>query len=522
MNTLFGKYLDKKPEPTRLKIPSISDLLSEQDSPAPKSAVNVLILSVKDQDSGERDDNVKWTVNRIKSYCEAHNIPKYVAYMGSAYTTREDGVLKIHNVDDVNGFVIDPVKTVCMVRGGSRIVTSSTMRDLIAQLERYNIFCLNSLETIEACGDKYRTYLKLTDSGLPCPRSAIIHSEEMIEPAVKRIGGNFPVVIKLLSGSKGVGVFVSDSHKSLVSTLQVMWKLDPHAELLLQEYIESDFDIRVHVLGDQVVAAMKRFVIKDDFRSNYSLGSDIEAVELEKEQKDICIRAAKAVGAMWAGVDMIISKADKKPYFLEVNSSPGTFGIEKATKKDLMSVIMNYAVNPKNWVKVPQVCGFQEIVDIKNIGALIAKFDTGNGATCALHAENIKINDEKKTVSWISEGVTFTDRPYNRKIKLIRGAIGGTEVKKLTVLFDIQFNGVLYKDVEFALDDRAGKTTPVLISRNMMRIMNIVVNPSHAFLLTINPSETIDVKEKLKIKNSGDEPTEKTDAVADDNMDDRY
>lgn len=514
--SLFDKYLDKKPEPSKLKIPSIADLLNEKSKL--KKAINVIILSVKDQDVGEHDDSVKWTVNRIRSYCEAHNIPKYVAYMGSAYITREDGVLKIHNVDDEEGFIIDPYKTVAMVRGGARITTSSTMRDLIAQLERYNIFCMNSLDTIEACGDKYRTYLKLTDAGLPCPKSAIVHSEEMVDAAVQKIDGKFPVVVKLLSGSKGVGVFVVDSHKSLISTLQVMWKLDPHAELLIQQFIESEYDIRVHVLGDTVIAAMKRYVIKDDFRSNYSLGSEIEATELPKEQKEICIKAAKAVGGIWSGVDMIIGKQDKKPYFLEVNSSPGTFGIEKATKKDLISVVMDYVINPKNWVKIPQVCGFQEIIELDGIGEVVAKMDTGNGATCALHAENIKINDDKRTVSWNSDGVGFKDKPYNRKIKLIKGAIGGKEVSKITVNFDVKFNGSTYKNVEFALDDRTGKTTPVLLSRHFMRDINIIVNPSNAFLITINPFENEEKKDDIKIKDKSDPDFHRSDIIGDDNI----
>jgi RimK family alpha-L-glutamate ligase len=521
MNTLFGKYLDKKPEPARLKIPSISDLLSEQDKPVVKSGVNIVILSVKDQERGEKDVDVKWTVTRIKAYAEAHKIPKYVAYMGSAYVTRKDGELRIHNVDDDEGFIIDPSKTVAMVRGGAQITASSTMTDLLAQLERYNIFCVNSLETIEACGDKYRTYLRLTDFGLPCPRSALIHSEEMIESALKKVGGNFPVVIKLLSGSKGVGVFVSDSHKSLISTLQVMWKLDPHAELLLQEYIESDFDIRVHVLSNTVIAVMKRYVIENDFRSNYSLGSTIESIDITEEQKELCIKAAKSVGAVWAGVDMIIGKADKKPYFIEVNSSPGTYGVEKAVKKDLVSVVMDYVCDTKNWVKVPQVCGFEELIEIDGVGSVVAKFDTGNGATCALQAENIKINDEKKTVSWSYNGTEFKDRPYNRKIKLIKGAIGGVEVKKVTVLLDVKFSGTNYKNVEFALDDRAGKTTPVLLSRKFMRTMNVVINPQHAFLRTINPYENKDVKEKIKILDKTDKNFEKSDIIGDDAVEER-
>ena len=518
MLSIFEKYLDKAPTVSGLKIPQFGKIIAEQEERAKGTDINILILSVKGQEAGEKDDSPKWTVNRIKNWCQSKKISCYVAYMGDAFITRKDEVLKIQNTGDDTGFVLDPAKTIAMIRGGAQITKSHMMQDLISQLERYSIFCVNSRETIEACGDKYRTYLKLTDAGLPCPRSAIVHEEEMIEPAMQRIGGKFPVVVKLLSGSKGVGVFIIDSEKSLKSVLQVMWKVDEHAELLMQEFIASEFDVRVHVLGDKVIAAMKRFVIKDDFRSNYSLGSEIESIELEKEQKEICIKAAKSVGALWAGVDMIIAKEDKKPYFLEINSSPGTYGIEKATKKDVVSEVMNYLADKKNWIKVPQMCGFQEIIDIEGLGELVAKYDTGNGATCAVHAEDIKIDKEKKTVSWHSNGTKFDNRPYHRRIKLIKGAIGGSEVKKVTVLLNVKFNGTMYKNVEFALDDRTGKTTPVLLNRKFMRDTNIIVNPAKAFLVTVNPFENDDQKEKIKVKDTTDPDFERSDAITDDNV----
>lgn len=518
--TMFEKYLDKKNPLQELKIPKFGDLISERDR-AQNPDINVLILSVKDRDEGEIDASPKWTVNRIKNWCETKKSSCYVAYMGDAYITKTEGELKIQNTGDEKGFVLDPARTLTIVRGGAQITKSHMMSDLISQLERYSIFCCNSRETIESCGDKYRTFLKLSDAGLPTPRSALVHSEEMIDPAFQKIGGKFPIVIKLLSGSKGVGVFIVESQKSLISTLQVMWKIDANAELLMQEYIESDFDIRVHVLGDQVIAAMKRYVIKDDFRSNYSLGSDIESIDLSKETKEICIKAAKAVGAIWAGVDLILSKEEKKPYFLEINSSPGTYGIEKATREDIVTKVMDYISDTKHWVKVPQICGFQEIIDVEGIGEVVAKLDTGNGATCAIHAENIVTDDEKKTVSWRSNGFDFKDRPYNRRIRLIKGAIGAAEVKKITVNFTIRFNGSVYKNIEFALDDRTGKTTPALLNRKFMRDTNIIVNPAKAFLLTINPFENKEKKDDIKIRDTTDPDFNRPDAITDDTVEEQ-
>lgn len=515
--SLFERYIQKNPAVKKdIKIPSIGDILTEQERPKGviDKDINVLLLSVKEKEAGDADTSPKWTVNRIKNWCIENKIPYYIAYMGDCFVSKTDGVLKIQNTDDADGFAIDSSKTIAMVRGGAQITDSKMMTDLIAQLQRYNIFCVNNLNTIEACGDKYRTYLRLTDAGLPCPRSALVHNEDMIDHAHKKIGGEFPLVVKLLSGSKGVGVFVIDSEKSLRSVLQVMWKVSPDSELLFQEYIESEYDMRVHVLGDKVIAAMKRFVIKGDFRSNYSLGSQIESIDPDKDTKELCIKGAKAVGGIWTGVDVIFAKKDGKPYFLEINSSPGTFGIEKATKIDVVAEVMSYLSDKTNWIKVPQVCGYQEVINIIEIGEVIGKFDTGNGATCSIHAENIEVNEEKKTVSWSNNDKKFKDMPIKRKIRLIKGAVGGKIVHRVTVSLDVKFNGTLHKGVEFALDDRSGKTTPILINRRFMNEANIIVNPSKAFLLTISPFENED--KKTEVENVGG-----PDEMDDDNIDEQ-
>lgn len=496
MSLSFKQLIDLYPDSTPKKF-RLDDIIAEQKISDKLSDINILILSSKEKEDGDKDDSPKWTVNRIQDYCKKNEIPNYVAYMSSAILLKEDGKVTIRNVEDKEGFTLNPDKTIAIIRGGAKITLSHMMMDVVSQLERYSIFCLNSSGCIYTCGDKYKTYLKLTDSGLLCPKSALINSVEEIEPAFEKIGGKFPIVVKLLSGSKGIGVFIIESHKSLKSVLQVMWKVCDNSELLVQEYIESDFDVRAHVLGDKVIAAMKRYTITDDFRSNYSLGSKIEEIGLDDEVKEACIKASKACGGIWTGVDFKL--IDKKPYFLEINSSPGTYGIEKSTKKDVVSKVIEYVKNKDNWVKSPQTCGFLEIIEIEGFGELVAKLDTGNGATCAIHSENIEINKDKKTVSWKSGDKEFT-KPYVRKIIVRKGGVGGIEAKRITVLMELRFNGSVYKDVEFALDDRSGKTSPVLLNRQFMSVANIIVNPTNAFLLTINPFENKEKGEEIKMK----------------------
>lgn len=480
-SSLFERYIKRDTPKKELTVPRFGDLISERVTA--RGSLNILVLSVKSNKEVEEEVSSKWTVNRIKGYCTEKNIPCYIAFMGDSYISN-DGVLKIHNNDDKDGFVIDPSKTIAMVRDGLKILKSNAMGDLISQLERHNIFCLNSREAIEVCGDKYRTYLNLTDVGLPCPRSVTVHNEEMISSAHEKIGNKFPVVVKLLSGSKGV--FILDSEISLKSTLHVIWEINPSIELLLQEFIKSDYDICVHVLGDNIIASMKREVEENDFRSRYSLGGKVEQVELSDDVRSMCKKAVKSVNAIWAGVDVIIDKESGTPFIIEVDSSPNTFFMEKATKKDIVSEVMTYVADRKTWQKTPRVCGYQEMIEIDKVGSLVAKFDTGNGAISSIHAESIVVDDKAKQVTWSFNSNKFEHIPYKRKISYPNGSV------KVTVGFDVRFDGELYKGVEFVLDDRGGKTTPVLLNRDFMKDINIIVNPSKAFLITDEPKEKTD------------------------------
>jgi ribosomal protein S6--L-glutamate ligase len=169
-----------------------------------------------------------------------------------------------------------------------------------------------------------------------------------MEDAVKQIGGKFPVVMKLLTGSKGIGVSIVDSFNSLKSVFQTIRKLDETSEIMIQEKIEAKYDLRIHVLikdvgikdptdtsNFQIIGAMRRNAVGKDFRTNYSLGGTVQKVKLTKEIEEVAIKSASATGCNWSGVDIMIDEKDGTPYVLEVNSSPGLEGIEGATQKDI-------------------------------------------------------------------------------------------------------------------------------------------------------------------------------------------
>ena len=202
----------------------------------------------------------------------------------------------------------------------------------------------------------------------------IITDKENALKAFENLDTDFPIILKTLRGSKGVGVLFIESEIGLDSIVQLINKQDEDSDLLVQEYIKTDYDVRVLVLGGKVLATMKRPVIKGDFRSNVSQGSKPEELKLTELEIEECIKASKAVNGLWTAVDFIPSKNRTKepPFMIEVNSSPGTEGMEEATGRNISKEILEYFSDKKNWVQEPSKCGYKEVMTIKPFGDIVA------------------------------------------------------------------------------------------------------------------------------------------------------
>jgi len=339
------------------KLKTIHKILAEEKEKVIPSNVNIIILTSR----ADNESNLSYTTKRIVDECIKRKISNYVLFSDDGrLELTEDGGYIAYNIDDKKGFPIHSDNTISMNRGFD--LEKFNSRNIISRLEKRSIFCINNRENIEVCADKFRTILRLVDGGISTPKTALIQGIESLDDVIKQIGGKFPYILKTIFGSKGVGVIFVESMSALKSTLQLIWKINKKEELLLQEYINSDFDVRVHVLGDEVIASMKRLKIKGDFRSNYSQGGKVQEYKLSDEEKEVCIKSAKAVGASWAGVDFIVKNG--KIYVLEVNSSPGTEGIEEAIGGDLVGRVVDWAINENNWIKVSKEIGYNEILTI--------------------------------------------------------------------------------------------------------------------------------------------------------------
>ena len=419
------------------------------------------------------------TADRLQEEAEKLEWKHYLYKLTGGYTSYEDGIFRLHNKDDEKGFVVSAADTIAVIRGS--VVRKDSWMDIVSSLEKHGVCVINNRETISICTDKYRTALRLSDYGIRQPKTTLVNDPEKSAIAFDKLDTQMPVIMKTLRGSKGVGVLFVESEKALDSIVQLIYKQDPDTDLLLQEYIKTDYDVRVLVLGNKVLATMKRPVIEGDFRSNVSQGSKPEKLKLTELEIEESLKAAKAVNGLWTAVDFIPSKNREKepPFVIEVNSSPGTEGIEEATGQNISKEIIEFFADKKNWVKVPSECGYKEIVTIKPFGQIIAKFDTGNSGMSVIHAEDMKVSG--KQIKWSLLGKTITSNII-RKEEISVGGLRDYDETRYVIKLDVEFLGTIY-ETEFTLDDRKDRT-PILFDREFMSRVNVMVNPDRKYVVT--------------------------------------
>jgi len=464
-----------------MKAPKFKDFIVEEKA----EKLRILCLSADPENS-----EYFHTAKRIKEEGPKLGHEVYIVFIDGAYIKNEDGKKTIHNENDEKGFEINDDNTVAIVRGS--ITQKDSWLDLLSQLEKAGVACINNRSCVNMCADKYRSYLRLADYGLVQPHTVLIPNKKGVETAVENLDRKYPIIMKTLRGSKGIGVIFIESERSLDAIVQLIYKESEDAELLLQEYIKTDYDIRVLVLGGKVLAAMRRDVIKGDFRSNFSRGGKVKMFKLTELEIEDCILAAKAVNGHYVAVDFIPSQNREKdrPYIIEVNSSPGTEGIETATGENLIKQVIEHFHDRKLRHKTPTECGRVEVVTLEGVGDVSANFDTGNSARVMIHADEMEIKNG--TVFWSTKGGDdeFSMPKGKFKNKLIkmkeyeRGAVNATTFTRPMIHMDITFLGTTYKDVECIIDDRTSKTTKCLMNQRFMRMTNVMINPARKYVVT--------------------------------------
>ena len=250
---------------------------------------------------------------------------------------------------------INPDNTLIFARGLGTFGYTTNRRwvDIIRGLEDKGFKTIPSIKTWDMCSSKYYCDQLFKQNNLRSPITVPITYSDDSERAVKEGGLKFPLILKSSSGSQtGVGVIIMESMKSLHPTVQMLSFLQPYVDLLVQEYINIDYDIRVLVVNGEVLASMRRNVMDDDIRSNASLGAKTESIELTDMEKETAIKVSQLVDGDLVGVDLLPAKDREKeqPYILEVNATPGLGGIEEVTKdKSVTQEILKIYMNRENW-----------------------------------------------------------------------------------------------------------------------------------------------------------------------------
>ena len=424
----------------------------------------------------------------LMSSCKKLGLDCYQVITSEAWISDNDiergsVVIKNFNGEDKD-IEIDTFSTVVFVRAGT--LDNEIGLALLGTLQNSGCFMINSSKAMATCDNKMSAYTAFERNGINTPRTALVNNEKSILDAHKRIGANFPVIIKTLTGTQGIGVSKVENMESLMSVIQSLWKFDAH--LLIQEFLEIKFDIRTVVLNGRIIASTKRIKPKEDFRSNRHMGAKTESYILNDNEKKIIIAAARATGAYMVGVDHAIY--DGKMYVLECNGSPGlgsqfqNYDITKipqepTKKSNIIDFVIEYLQNPLHRLpSFDQEAGYHETLEIEGYGLIRAKFDTGNGTNASMFVVD-KLDVKGKTVKWERDGKKFTSKLQGISKPEHVGLIDERPIVHVSV----KFNNMIYPDVPIGLSTKDSKST-FLINRDLLARFKVSVNPKRKFVLS--------------------------------------
>ena len=411
------------------------------------------------------------------------------AYLGDSDI--DIGTVKLRNVDGKNTDIdIETNNSIVFVRAGA--IGSLTSQAFISSLQDIGFLLVNDLDSMLVCDNKMSNALLLGRNNIPIPRTSSIPNEASIEDAHKRVGGKFPVIIKTLKGTQGVGVMKIDSMSSLTGVCQSLWKYN--ADLLIQEFFEMKSDIRTLVVGGKILAAAERIQAPDnkDFRNNVHQGATTEPYSLSKKEIDVIKAAARATGAVYCGVDHFVDKKGN-PYIIEVNGSPGIRshfeGYDpwteeaqgKVSDKDVVESIIQFFSKDVNRRPIfRQEAGYLETIIFTGMekNPVRAKFDTGNSTKASmLHVDKLEVKGKK--VFWEKNGYKFED-----ELMYISKATRGQESfdDRPVIEHEIYFNNKHHiAEIALSLKDTASE---MLVNRKLMTKFKVAVNPNRRFILS--------------------------------------
>ncbi|MCJ7726558.1 MAG: RimK family alpha-L-glutamate ligase [Acidimicrobiia bacterium] len=280
---------------------------------------------------------------------------------------------------------------------------------VVRQFEQMDVYTPVTSNGIANSRDKLRSIQILSRHDIGIPATTFVRDRADVLSAIERVGGA-PVVIKLLEGTQGIGVILAPDTKvaeAVIETLQ-----SARQNVLIQRFIAESGgrDIRALVVGDRVVAAMRRSGQKGEFRSNLHRGGTSEAVEISEEFERVAVQSAQIMGLRVAGVDML--ESDHGPLVLEVNSSPGLEGIETSTGLDIAGAIVDYMMSQ---IAFPELDIRQRLTVSTGYGVAELQIHEGSDLVGkAIHDSGLRNNDI--TVLTLTRGTTVIPNPRTERV----------------------------------------------------------------------------------------------------------
>ena len=488
-----------------MKAPKFKDFITEK---VERSDIQVAVLTKVNADSKSVVSNM------ILKECKRRNIACHIINTSEAWVSKNDlekGTLLVSNIDGEDTEIeFELSKTICFTRAG--VLEDETGLALLSTFENAGAFMINTRNGMLTCDNKMSAYISFERDNIPTPRTALISNEKGLLHAHEKLGGKYPVIMKTLTGTQGIGVSIVESEKSMISVAQSLWKFG--AALLLQEFLKFDFDVRTIVIDGRVLASTKRISAKKDFRSNRHREATTEPYKLSNDETKVVLQAARSVGAYMVGVDHAI--VNKQLYVLECNGSPGIGSefalyntklkdrtyVGKTTPDSVVKELFDYlAQDIHRKYSFTKEAGFHERIHIDGYGPVRAKLDTGNGTIASMfHVDKIDVSG--KIVKWEKDGKKFTSKLEGESQATRMGDID----KRPIVFVDLTFNNKLYTDVPIGLTTKGSRST-FLVNRDLLTRFKVNVNPNRKFILSswikrndcndtrgvnINPFKTLD------------------------------
>jgi len=280
-------------------------------------------------------DGDGWCSTQLRKAMNKQNIIPicfgYSSIIGRIKYTPDASVGDINMLQDLDAMITRPI-------GRGSLEEIIFRMNLLHKLERAGMLIINPPLAIERSVDKYCSLTLFQENGIPVPRTAVTESHDEALKCFYELGED--VVVKPVFGSRGVGatrINDPDVAARVFRTISFY-----HGVLYLQEFIpHGNSDIRAFVIGDQVIAAMRR--VSDNWKTNVSLGAKPEYLQLSSELENLAVKAAKVIGCKITGVDLM--EGPEGPVVIEINSQPGWKGLQSVTKTNIADEIISYVVS---------------------------------------------------------------------------------------------------------------------------------------------------------------------------------